>query len=700
MGATPWKFESSPRHHFWPLYSFLPKATIVATLILTQPYTDRSTLTLLTLTLCIALLLACVGWVKAVRALKQERHRSNAFHKQVQLQEKAIKAAHVGTFIYDVRQDKTLWDERSKAIFGHPDISDELPPMFWENCIAEADRPRIIQNCVDTLSNHGSLMDHEYRIRWPDGSEHWVKGSAYVVRNVAGEPLQMIGFHFDITPFKQVEQNLIAEKQQALAGSRAKTEFIANISHEIRTPMSAMSGILQLLSDTALNSTQRSYLQTLENSTQLLLTIFNDILDLSRIEEGKAKLEYRPFSLRDAIAQCLAVFTQASEQKDLLLVASIDDSLPDELLGDVARLQQIIINLLSNAFKFTEQGAISVNVEPWNNQLKFSVTDTGHGISELEQKRLFGRFEQLDHQRDQALGGAGLGLTIVKTLIDLWGGDIGVSSEIRQGSTFWFTLPIDARPHPFSATYKPTLMLTRHTVLIDKIKRYVPNQQIVCVHSEEEFKWAFQQNTYTHVITDYRVKGSTGVELLSWAKQLNPACHCTLIGFEKFVGQQRHHPAVDAFIARPFILQQLLNTQSQQTARPVTTLDAQWPQFPELKTLIVDDNQTNLIVLKGLLKRFGIDAECAQSGKEAIARCSKQPFNLIFMDYEMPGMNGIETLQQLSPCTARVVGLSAHLGTDFEAQCLAAGMSDVLSKPLSMTALENVLKNSEQNKAV
>lgn len=527
----------------------------------------------------------------------------------------------------------------------------------------------------------------------PSGGIRWVSGTAYLRRDHDGKIIESFGFHFDLTSQKNYEQELINERQKALQGMQAKTHFLANMSHEIRTPMNAILGMIELLDDRNLGSVQSNYLNTLKNSGDLLMRIVNDILDLSKMEEGKLKLDSKPFNLREVVKQCLTVYTHASEHKNIFLGAYIDQRIPDVVNGDSTRLQQALMNLIGNAFKFTHEGSINLIITSLedNSGIRIAVTDTGIGIAEQHLSKLFNRFEQGSTNITNTFGGSGLGLTIIKSIVELWQGQLGVESELGKGSTFWIELPIsEPRVEIDTTTEGSTVLIcSRFTELAQLWRQDEHAPSFDFADNALRFKELFAQGSYDHVIVEQRAPGGSGPQLLTWVKEISPDTFTTLIGFETFVGDCSNLPAVDRYCAKPYVVQELWCKEKQFPASKAI-LDA--PSFSHVSVLVVDDNQSNLIVIKGLLKRFGIKAKTCLSGTESIQMCKVHKIDLVLMDYEMTDMNGPAAAQEILKISPhRIVGLSAHVGAEFIDACLASGMSDFLTKPINSSDLAALL---------
>lgn len=504
--------------------------------------------------------------------------------------------AHVGNWSLEVATGKITWSDEACHIFGQDPKTFESSYNSTIVLIHPDDRPAVIKATFTSLEDASVPYNIEYRTLPTNGPQRYIHAEAKVYQDKSGKAEKMIGTVQDITKIKQTEMALVSAKESAEQATRAKSEFLANMSHEIRSPMTAVLGFLELLQDSQLDSDQKNYVETAQNSASSLLTLINDILDFSKIEAGELSLENIEFDLHVLIEDTYMVVVQLANNKGLQLNYKIEMNVAHNFIGDPARLRQVLTNLISNAIKFTEQGEIMLTVSVQDNanhspeikqSLCFEVKDTGIGISLEAQKTLFSPFTQADGSTTRKYGGTGLGLSISKQLVKLMGGEIGLNSIAGQGSTFWFTaefeLPIESDVAEITAD------------VMDK---------------------------------------------------------------------------------------------------PANTL----PQFTDVRVLFVDDMNTNQLLGGELLKNIGIEVEFANNGQQAVNAVEKNHYDLVFMDCQMPGMDGYAATKAIraeeqAQGLARlpIIALTANAMQGDRENCLAAGMDDYISKPFSRADLMAML---------
>lgn len=530
----------------------------------------------------------------------------------------------------------------------------------------------------------------------------------------------------------ELEESRLAAQQ----ATEAKSDFLATMSHEIRTPLNGVVGMTYLLMDTPLNAEQRDLIKVISNSADALLHIINDILDFSKIEAGKLELEHAPFNLRECLEGSLDLVSAAAADKNLTLACIIGDSVPETVIGDGARMRQVLLNLLSNAVKFTSVGEVILTVqnsptesdgENSDGRLVFSVSDTGMGIPAESQNLLFRSFSQVDVSTTRKHGGTGLGLVICKHLVELMQGAIWLESEYGEGSTFYFTAKLEA-------TNGATALIGSHDldnvrgrkVLVVESNR--TNQQVfrhqlaawsmqfeICNSAESAMKLIDSDEQFDLCIVDLLLPGNSAISLARRIRKVSPGDALPLIFTSAFGHSTDKRDEIDALGAatvlhKPLKHSALFNTilgaltdKTEQDGRPSTpqldqTFGIETAASHPLNILLVDDNETNRKLGKMLLQRLGYDIDLVDNGADAIEATNNKAYDLILMDIEMPGMDGFEATRTIRRAhnsdNMRIVAMTANALQGTREQCLDAGMNDYITKPINPDILLQALHSA------
>lgn len=655
-----------------------------------------------------------VGFIQDISKRKQMESASRHFEAIVQASADAIMSKNLQGIV-------TSWNASAEHMFGYAAAEMIDSPMLKLFPLERVDEEKFILKQI----SHGQRINHfeTVRIR-KDGSPIDVSVTLSPIFDEGGVVIGASKIARDITLNKQLERELHAAKQAAEASNQSKSEFLANMSHEIRTPMNAIIGLTRLASETELTPKQHDYLQKIQTSSQALLGILNDILDLSKIESGRMDIERIEFDPTLMLQGVSDLFIAKAEEKGLEIFLDVVPEVPLTVVGDPLRIQQVLTNLVSNAIKFTPKGEIHVRIEVEESRgndllLRLSVRDTGIGINDAVIEHLFQPFSQADASTTRKFGGTGLGLVISKQLVILMGGSITVSSQPEQGSIFSFTVRCGkGRTYNWNQDSRH-LKDTRVLVVDDQETSCIILRNILeswrflvttALSAEEALQWINKSEQigapFDLLLVDWQMAGMNGLELAhelgrkesqGKLKQQPTIIMVTAYNKEQLLKEASSSSArLDAILTKPVVPSSLLNTilhvyhyQGKDQRIPETQIDPYEAARPlrNARILLVEDNDLNQQVAGEFLEKAGLRVSIANHGGEAVQWVQKENFDAVLMDLQMPEMDGYEATRRIRELPAYgnlpIIAMTAAAMQNDREACLDAGMNDHVSKPIN-----------------
>jgi PAS domain S-box-containing protein len=585
----------------------------------------------------------------------------------------------------------------------------------------------VIEQGKAALESNGTRV-HDQKIAGALGPR-WIAWREGLVRSDAGRPAEMRCVGRDVTDRTESERALAEARDIADAANRAKSRFLAMASHEIRTPLNGIIGMSGLLLDTALTPEQLTYAKAVKSSGDALLALIEELLDYSKIEAGKIDLEHRPFALATMIEDITELLAPRAQARKLEIAAYVDERLPMQVVGDAARLRQVLLNLAGNAIKFTSTGGVALIVEPgiWPNEISFLVRDTGIGIAPEAQQRIFREFEQADERIARSYGGTGLGLSISERIVKRMGGRITLESKPGIGSTFEVSIPLAAaescgvEAKAFAApdlTGQAIMLVAPQSIEASLIARRLQRWGgRTCVVSDIAVAQALLPERSWHALLLDRALGAAEIEELGEAARAHATQRIVL-----FTPASRHEllastsSAFTGYLIKPLRAASLAArlTMTPEVSAPdlagdglIDTPDAAGtpPIAPlrGLSILVAEDNEINALLMRSLLTRLGHHAVISTNGEEALeswqaARSAGAPYDLVLMDIQMPQLDGIETTKRIRGLEAGqpgrhtpILALTANTLVEDRYACFEAGMDGFLIKPLDRDKLAEAL---------
>jgi two-component system sensor histidine kinase/response regulator len=644
--------------------------------------------------------------------------------------ERAVEGSSDGLYEYDLLTGATWYSPSMREMLGYR--PDETFPASILELTPPAERSSVEAAARQHLEQ-GSPFDVMFPVRHRNGEQRWVRSRGRSERDENGRPTHFSGSIQDITAQLKASAALVAATEEASAANRAKSDFLANMSHEIRTPMNGVLGMTELLLDTSLNPVQHEYAETIRTSATSLLGILNDILDFSKIEAGRLEVEAVEVDVRDCVENVGIMMAVQAAAKNLEFIVNVDPATPECVLVDPHRLRQILTNLAGNAIKFTQAGEVVIEVHNLGTRsdrvlLHFEVRDTGVGMSPAVVEKLFQPFVQADASTTRHFGGTGLGLSIVKRLCELMGGTVNVVSRPGVGTSFSVTMPCE----PLATTTERLLELPQATVsrriLVvddnDTNRRVLRGQLLPAGHVVETTGRAgdvvalLKQSVaagypFDLVIADDQMPDADGSWLAQKLKsdpELEPVPLVLLTSLDRHGGTRRladlgfagyltkpvRGRELRACVERVIDSTQQSGSHAQLVTRSSLAAEKVFGHYRG-RVLVAEDNIVNQQVTRRFLERLGCKVELADNGLRAVEFCAQANLDLVFMDVQMPIMDGLTATREIRRAEAPgrrvpIVALTASAMTDELDRCLAAGMDGLVTKPLQPRQLREVLE--------
>lgn len=629
--------------------------------------------------------------------------------------------------LYVKNADTLSFDKVNRACSGFFGLTPQSMSGLTNLDVFPEDVAKSLDETDMRVLKEGKAISEIEVVHTPDKGSRYIHATKLPMVDADGNQTYLLGISEDITELKQKEKQLEEALRLAEEAAQAKSQFLANMSHEIRTPMNAIIGLAYLALRTDLSGKQKDYVSKIHHAGKSLLGVLNDILDISKIESGKLQMEHVDFVLEDVISQTIGLVSQQAHDKGLELLSRLGPGIPRSLKGDPLRLGQILLNLLSNAVKFTKEGQVELQIESISGyrdklELKFSVSDTGIGMSEETKARMFQAFMQADNSTTRKYGGTGLGLAISKELVEMMGGSIGVESVEGEGSVFsfkaWLEVPETALAHsrivPERLDGLRVLVVDDNFTAREILSEYLGHMRcrVETAESGEEalrvVAGADADHPFDLILLDWKMEGICGVETSAYIRndpsiRHQPAIILVTAFGDDSLKKQAEEAGVNDFLVKPVSDSMLFDALVRifAPATPVPDSIGIQSSGPDMEghVLLVEDHEINQQIAVELLTSRGLRVDIAGNGAVAVEKMRNQasaadPYHFILMDLQMPEMDGIEAASRIRAMgyTLPIIAMTARTLPEEQEMCLAAGMNDHVAKPIDPDNLFSTIR--------
>lgn len=645
----------------------------------------------------------------------------------------ANESGGVGIWDLNLQTGELIWDDLMYRLYGLEPNSERNAYDLWARHLHPEDKESAEAAFQHALTS-GNDFFNEFRVLWPDGSVHHLRGFGRLRKDESGAIVRIVGTNIDVTETYLQSQALKDARDKAEAASQSKGQFLANMSHEIRTPMNAILGMLKLAQKTDLDTQQRDYVTKSENAALSLLSLINDILDFSKIEAGKMTLESEPFHIEQLMRGLSVVLSANAGAKSIEVLFDVDPTLPNEVVGDAMRLQQVLINLGGNAVKFTSKGQVTISLYKVRQTddtvtVKFAVLDTGIGIAPENQAHIFSDFSQAEGSTTRRFGGTGLGLSICRRIVDLMGGNIRIESMLGQGSTFSFELVFPLSQGTLQEPSTPGATLVSPTTLVIDDNAVAG---MLTLRMLQSLGWAAQlassgtqaletiaaklktspyEFPFAAIYVDWYMPGTDGWETIRQINNLAQRHNLTIPKVIMVTGGGREtleqrtadeQQLLNGFLVKPVTAGMLYDAYAKAShnkagVRAGTKSRKLSRQLSGMRILVVEDNLINQQVADELLSLEGAIVSLAANGQlgvDAVASAAPQ-FDVVLMDIQMPVLDGYGATKairdELGLKNLPIIAMTANAMTTDRAACLAGGMNEHVGKPFDIAKLVSML---------